>query len=109
MRPLPNALHPNGLAVLQCPNVSGQVGEDVCAAALAASSFAREHQYTIVPGIDEALGDHSIIVQDFRDLASILLSAFVSVVRLDQVGKLTREVPFDLRIDQRPEWLRRHA
>ena len=73
-RPLPVTLHPNGLAIFQGPNVGGQMCPHLCAAALAASSFAREHQYTIVARIDEALGHHSIIVQDFRDRASILLT-----------------------------------
>src|SRR5690242_5818559 len=82
---------------------------DFRAAALAASSFAREHQYPIVARVDEALRHHSVVVQDLRDRAEVFLDAFISVVRLGQVGKLARPVPFDLRVDQRPKWLRRYA
>ena len=69
---------------------------DFRAAALAASSFAREHEHAIVARIDEALGHHPIVIEGLRDLGAIARHAFVSVDGLGQIGELAWPLPFDL-------------
>ena len=69
---------------------------DFCAAALAASSFTRKHEYVIAACVDEVLGHHPVVIEGLRDLGAIARQSFISVDGLAQIGKLTWSLPFDL-------------
>ena len=96
---LPVALHADGLAVAERPEVGRRMGLNLCSAALAAASLAREDEHPILARVDELLGDHAVVVEGFVHLVDISLHALVAEVRLGQVRELAGSAPLDLRIE----------
>lgn len=66
---------------------------------LAAAALACEHEHLIVPDVDELLGHHPVLVENFPQLRHVAADAFVPVVRRGEVGKLARTDPHDLGVE----------
>jgi hypothetical protein len=73
---------------------------DLCSAALAAPSLARENKHLVTACVDELLRDHPIVVKGFVHFGDISRHALVSEVRLGQVWELAWTAPLDLGIEE---------